>query len=349
MNTSGIRRIAVEPFATSDDSPAQKRIASVITTEVTRKIQETGYFPLVDYSEIQRLQRRNENIENHIDAVFIGQAVSLKTENAARRVDVYNILTGRTQVVTYYKRRTELSFSYNFKRTRDGSLVGVVTKRGVAEDEQTGPASLKSEDQLLQLIVVNRLSALGREVAPWTEVKAYTMMEAGARADKETKKRMEAAFEFVKEGSYKRALSEYEAIYADTNDFGAGYNVSLLYEAAGDIDEAKRVTEDLLELTGNPAAEARLAQINKAISDRQAVEGVFSDTWSQFEKVMEAAIPLITENLPKRRTVAVRNVSKIDHELAGRASDTITDALREANVQLVAHSDAAMIEAERNY
>jgi hypothetical protein len=64
---------------------------------------------------------------------------------------------------------------------------------------------------------------------------------------------------------------------------------------------------------------------------------------------MAAVIPLITENLPRRQTVAVQNVSKIDHELADRASDSITDALREAQTQLVDRNNAAMVNAERDY
>jgi tetratricopeptide (TPR) repeat protein len=349
MNTLGIRRIAIEPFSTSDNSDAQKKIASVITTEVTRRIQETGYFTMVDYSEVERLQRRNESIENHVDAVFIGQVVSLKVDDGSRQVEVYNILSRKTETVTYYNRKVELSFSYNFKRTRDGSLVGVVTKRGMAEDEQSDRGTLKSSDQLLQLIVTDRLRTLARDVAPWKENREYTMMAAGKRADKETQERMEAAFELVKEGSYKQALTEYEAVYADKSSFEAGYNVSLLYEALGDIDEAQRIAQALVDETGNPAANQRLAQVNKVIAERDAVEGVYSDKRSQFDKVMEAAIPLITANLPKRQTVAVQNVSKIDHELADRASDTITDVLREAKVQLVDRNNAAMINAERDY
>jgi tetratricopeptide (TPR) repeat protein len=350
MNTLGIRRIAIEPFTTSDNSDAQRKIASVITTEVTRRIQETNYFTMVDYSEVKRLQDRNENVENHVDAVFIGQVVSLKVDSGSRQVEVYNILSRKNETITYYNRKVELSFSYNFKRTRDGSLVGVVTKRGIAEDEQTDRGAVKSEDQLLQLIVTNRLGTLAHDVAPWKENRSYAMLPASSRADKDTQARMAGALELIKEGSYKQALNEYEAIYADKKSFEAGYNASLLHEALGDIDEAMRVAQDLADETGNPAANQRIAAINKIIADREAVEGVFSDQRSQFDKVMAAAIPLITKNLPPRYTVAVRNVSSQgDRELAGRAIDTITDALREAKVVLVEQDNAAMLSAERNY
>jgi tetratricopeptide (TPR) repeat protein len=303
---------------------------------------------MVDYSEVKRLQDRNENVENHVDAVFIGQVVSLQVNTGSRQVEIFNFITRKNETVTYYNRKVELSFSYNFKRTRDGSLVGVVTKRGIAEDEQSDRGALKSEDQLLQLIVTDRLKTLAHDVAPWKENRAYTMRPAGSRADKETQERMAGALELIKEGSYKQALNEYEAIYADKRSFEAGYNVSLLYEALGDIDEAKRVAQDLADETGNPAANERIAQINKIIADREAVEGVFSDQRSQFEKVMAAAIPLIMKNLPSRYTVAVQNVSRGDRELAGRALDTITDALREAKIELVDRDNAAMIAAERS-
>jgi hypothetical protein len=350
LNTSGIRRIAIEPFTTSDDSAMQKRLAVVITTEVTRRLQETGHFTLIDYSEILRLQRNNQSIENHVDAVFIGQVISFNVEDSSRLVENYDSRTRQTTQVRQYARRAELSFSFNFKRARDGSLVGVLVKRGSRQDEgKTEQSALKSGDQLLQEIVMSCLADLAHEVAPWSEVQSYRLMDAGDRADKVLRDRMDAANELARDGSYKQALNEYEAIYAETGNFGAGYNATLLYEALEDIERARRFALELVNRTGNPAARTRLAQIDQAIADIAEVESTYSDHRSQFERVMEAAIPLVMGNLPGQRTVFVQNVSRADRELADRAMDTITDSLREAGIELVDRNNAAMLRMERAY
>ncbi|MDR2534632.1 MAG: hypothetical protein LBD29_01205 [Treponema sp.] len=349
MNTTSIRRIAVQPFTASDNSAAQKKMASVITTEVTRRIQETNYFIMVDYSEVERLQKAGENIENYVDAVFIGEVVSLKTDDSQRTVEMYNILTRRNERITYYRRTAELSFSYNFKRSRDGSLVGVVTKRGIAEDEQTSSGELKSEDQLLQMIVTHRLQMLPREVAPWTETKSVNLMGPGKRASKPTVKRMKEAFEYVEEGSYNRALDIYLEIYADTGSFEAGYNGSLLYEARGDIARAKEIAQQLYDETGNPQAQERIAQIDRVIAEQAAVEGVYSDTRSQIDKVIETVIPLVINNLPKNQTVALQNVSNsADRSLADRVINEISYTLREKKITLVDRNNQQMLDAERS-
>lgn len=349
MNTTGIQRIAIQPFTASDRSDAQRQIAAAITTEVTRRIQETGQFTLVDYREVERLQKAGENIENYIDALFVGQVVSLNTGDSRREVEMLNPLTFKTERVTMYTRRAELSFSYSFQRARDGSLVGVVTKRGIAEDEQTSRGDLKSADQLLQMIVVHRLQALARDVAPWTETRNVRLMPPGKRASKETVKQMNEALDYVKEGSYKRALGIYEAIYAGMGSFEAGYNITLLYEATGDIDSARQIALELVEETGNPKAQERLAEINKIIADQAAIAGDYSDTRSQFDKVMEAAIPLVMDRLPRRMTVAVQNTSNsADRSLAERAVNSIMDALREAGVTLVDRSNQRLLDAERS-
>jgi TolB-like protein len=350
MNTSGIRRIAIEPFTTSDNSAIQRRLAAIITAEVTRRLQETGYFTLVDYSEVQRLQRSNASIENHVDAVFVGQVISLKVEDSSRLEEQHDPATKQTKQIRYYSRRAELSFSFNFKRARDGSLVGVVIKRGSSQDGgKTERSALKSEDQLLQEIVTSHLADLAHAVTPWKEIKTYKLMDAGKRADKILKAQMKAAYELVREGSYRQALNEYEAIYAETGNFGAGYNVTLLYEALGDIEEARRLARELVDSTGNPTARTRLAQIDQVIADIETVESVYSDQRSQFEKVMETVIPLIAENLPKQRTVFVQNVSRTNRELADRATDTIIYALQEAGIKLVDRNSAAMLRMEREY
>ncbi|MDR3147962.1 MAG: hypothetical protein LBU00_06265, partial [Treponema sp.] len=350
MNTAGIRRIAIEPFTSSDDSAIQRRLAAAITAEVSRRIQETGYFTLIDYSEIQRLQRNNQSIENHVDAIFIGQVISLNVEDSSHMVDQYDYRTKQTTQVRQYSRRAELSFSFNFKRARDGSLVGVIIKRGSNEDGGKAEQSdLKSGDALLQEIVTSRLADLAHDVAPWTETKSYRLRDAGSGADKAFKARMKAVYELVREGNYRQALGEYEAIYAETNSFEAGYNATLLYEALGDIEEARLLTQELVDSTGNPAARTRLAQIDQNIADIAAVESSYRDQRSQFEKVMAVAIPLVRERIPRQQTVFVQNVSRADRELADRAMDSITDSLREAGIELVDRNNAAMLRAERDY
>ncbi|MDR2483210.1 MAG: hypothetical protein LBD08_06225 [Treponema sp.] len=350
MDTAGIRRIAIQPFTVSDYSDTQKKTAALITSEVTRRIMNTGHFTVVDYREVERLQKAGESVENHVDAIFIGQIISLNIQDSQRQVQETDYETKKEVIKTYYKRRAELNFNYNFMRSRDGSLVGVVSKNDSLENEQPSRAELPSADELVHYLVTNyMLQGMERDVAPWTETKNVALMKPGKRESKDTVKRMKDAAAFAKDGSYNRALDIYTAVFADTGSFEAGYNMTLLYEAKGDINEARSIAQRLYDETGSPKAGERLAQISKTIADQAALSGTYSDTRSQFDKVMETVIPLIKDNLPGQPAVAVQNVAKsAGRSLADRAVDTIAYTLREDGMSLVDRGSQRMLEAERN-
>lgn len=352
MNTAGIKRIAIMRFETTDDSSQQKEIAGFLTSTATARIMDANYFTLVDPSEVERLQKSGESLENHIDALFIGQVISLNSKDSSAREERirYNDNgTTSTYSVTVYKRETNVVFSYNFKRTRDGSLVGAVTKQGELYDSDENQSNLQSASALAQSIVQTELKNLAREVAPYTVTEKRTLMDETSKI-KDLKSRMKAVRKVVeKERSYKSALKEYLALYQQYNSFAAGYNAAILYEVLGDLENAVAQMQTLESETGNPQAGEELARLRRAVQDRDTLTGAYKGTKTRNDTLIAQMVETIRRNLPENPQVAVMNNTKIEAALTDTFVDGITSGLRDQGITIVDRNNTALLSAEKQY
>jgi hypothetical protein len=205
MNAAGIKRIAVMPFETNDNSRLQRETARFITVAAASRILEAGYFTLVDPAEVERLRKNGENLENYVDALLTGQVITLNTKDRDRREKRAGYKTGEEYYVTYYDREAELVFSYSFKRARDGTLVGAVTKGGVNKDSNENRNNLRSKSDLLQVIVIRELRELAHDAAPYTVKETRTLLPEKSK-DRVLQAQMKEAYKTVKNGSYRTAL-----------------------------------------------------------------------------------------------------------------------------------------------
>jgi tetratricopeptide (TPR) repeat protein len=349
MNTTGLQRIAIMPFETSENNALQAEIAGVITTSATSKIKATNQFTLVDPTEIQRLQSNGESIENYVDALFTGQIVSLIANDSSHSEErrVYSGKSYRTVIVTVYDREVELVFSYNFKRARDGSLIGVVTKRGKNSDHNEERSSLKSNSQMLQAIVTNRLQKLAQDVAPYKATEERSLAE-DTSGNSAVKKQMGEILNLVKEGSYKQALTSYNSIYEQYGSFAAAYNAAILTEALGDIDGAVSIIQRLTDDTGNPKASAELARLQKVQADLETLTE-YSDTDGHVDKIIRFAVENAAGQLPKGAKVAVVNNSNTERSLADYVVNGITAAIGGRGVPLVDRENLNLTQGEKDY
>lgn len=348
MNTAGIKRITIMPFESADGSALQQELATQLTNTATAQILKANYFTVVDPSEVQRLQDSGQSLENHIDAQFIGQVISVSITDGSHQADQLNLKTGTTTKVTMYDRKIEVSFSYNFKRTRDGSLVGVVTRRGTFTDSSEDQSGLKSQSALISSIAADQLKNLAHEVAPYTTNEKRTLKDETS-SNKELKNRMKEVRKIVeKDKSYRQALDEYLSIYEQYNSFAAAYNAGLLYEVMGELDNAVDQMQKLHDATGNPDARKALDRLKQAVADREALTGVYQDSRSRNQVLIDQMVAVILSNLPDSPNVAVMNTSKTEIDLAGIIADGITSGLA-GKVTLVDRTNGALLKAEQDY
>jgi len=349
MNTMGIRRIAVMPFETSDNSALQREIAQVITTTATSRIQATRHFTMVDPAEIQKLQQSRESIENHVDALFTGKVVTLNVRDYTTEERRYDVVTKQTRNVTVYVREVELAFDYSFRRARDGSIVGVVTKRGRSSSKNENSGNLKTPSVMAQEIVSHRLRTLYQDIAPYEITEKRTLMPEKSK-NKDLQNRMKSAFDLVKEQNYRGALNAYRDIFGNFNNFAAAYNAMIMFEALGETDSALAMMDRVYQDTGNPRSKTEIDRLSKVLEEEGLLAGSYADTRSQGQKVAEHAISQLRSSLPGGAKVWIVNkTERGERILATAVVDGITAALINGGVEVVDRNNTRLIEAEQNF
>jgi len=348
-NTLGIKRLAVMPFTTTDNSGLQKSTAALLTSESLQRIQATNHFTLVNASEVERIRSSKGDIENITDAIFSGQVLSVSVQDTSKPGETKN-KDGTVTTYVDYTREVRMSFSYNLTRTSRGmDIVGSENKnnlstRSTARDDTS---RLKSADAMVEEIIRSNMSGVGRLVAPHT-VTESRKLEKETSKDKAIKERAKEAQAMVKAGSYRSAQNAYLGIYQDTGSIAAAYNAGLLTEVMGDTYGAISFYQRVYNDTGNPKMTAEIARLNRVIQDANLLEA-YSSNQSQRDKVIALMVNTIPGKLPRDPRIAFVNNSIRERELAEVAIQGIMDGLLAKNITVIDRGNRELLDMERNY
>jgi len=344
LNTAGIKRIAIMPFETVSNERLYREMAQYATSAATSRINAMNYFTLVDSSEIQRLRNNNQSIENYVDALFIGRIIRLESRDTTS-LGQYKNKEGDIIYYTIYQRDVEIEFNYSIARSRDGSLIGPVSKRGSSSSSSQNRAEVRSASDLLRSIIDRQLSLLGRDIAPYTVTESRDLAKDTSK-DKVLQAEMKEALAQVKAGNYRTALEAYLGIYERYSSFAAAENASILYEAFGDTQTAANFMQRVFEETGNFRAQNIIARLNKILQDKATVANEYIDAPGQTERVAAFASDEIQKVLPKNARVWIYN-NAVTNSLAGAVVDNITSGFIRKGIRVVDRQNTALIEAEQ--
>ena len=262
LNTAGIKRIAVMPFEANE--PAYISLALYATSIATEKVRETEHFTLVDASEVMRIQRRRQSVENYVDAMFIGRIIRTVTENESKTSQSKDKEGNIINSTTYYT-KVGVEFSYSIKMARDGRLIGPILRKGVAST--FSEAGYPSADELLRAALISQMAFIRQDIAPYKSKEMRTIAE-DKTGDDAVKAEMKEALTHVKAKNFKLALQAYLGIYERYKSPAAGENASIIYEALGDTESALRIMQRVYDDTGNPTAQLAIARLSKILDDK---------------------------------------------------------------------------------
>jgi len=374
LYTAGIKRIAVMPFEANVNN--SREMAQYATTVATKKIQEMNYFTLIDPSEIERLKKSNQNIENYIDAQFVGRITRISINNDTQNGS-YKTNDGNTIYYTDYITKVEIEFNYSLVLARDSRIIGPVYKRNSKsssnrENTSSSPDTLKaainekvnqnsksspidnsyrvsypSSSELLMAAIDEQLRYLGHDIAPYTVIETRTFAEEKTN-DKELKAEMKNAITQVKAGNYRPALQAYLDIYDRYKSVAAAENASILYESFGEVQTAANFMQKVINETGNPAAKNELARLNKILWDKAIIANDYGDTRDLTKKAADLASDEIQKVLSKNARVWIYNDS-INNFMAAAVVDNLTSEFIRKGIKIVDRQNASLIEAEQKF
>ena len=348
MDTSGIKRLSVVPFKASGDTGLQNEAAQFLTTTSISKIRSANYFTLIDSTEVERLQKNGESIENHVDALFTGQIVSIQTNDSSHIDEKKNPETEEITRRTIYDREVVLVFNYRLIRSRDGSLVDLVTRQGSSKDSNESKDKLKSDTQLMQTIVTNQLANLAKEVAPYTvEVNRFLMDEK--TRSKELIAKMKDVANYVKAKSYSPALDRYLSIFDQYGNEAAAYNAAIMYEVLGEIKAAISLLEKFSFEKSSRDINSYLDKLRESLGEQEKYASGYDSTESQRDKVIALAVEEISNVIPKGAKLWIFNNSKDDKALADIVVDGLVSGLLKKGLTIVDRENSRLMEAEQKF
>jgi len=341
LNTAGIKRIAVMPF---ESSLVNRETAQYATSAVITKIKDINYFTLVASSEIDRLRKNNQSIENYVDATFTGRIIRIDTKRETYKGS-YKAKDGTTVNYTDYTTNVEVEFNYSLVLARDGRLIGPVTRKKT--NSATSRDKYPSAPELIRAAIDSQLRLLGRDIAPYTTYESRTFVSETS-SDKVLKTEMKTALESVKAGNYRIALDSYLGIYERNKNIAAAQNAAILHELLYNAETAANFIKKVYDETGNPKALDVLARLNKILQDQAVLAGDYSDTRNLTERVAAFAGEEIQKALPKGAKVWIYN-NAADNSITTAVADNITSDFIKKGISVVDRQNAKLIEAERKF
>jgi len=331
------------PFDSSGGA-VYRSAARYATTVAADKIQAINYFTLVSPSAVNDARRRGESIENYVDALFYGQIILIEDKTTPNQGQ-YKNKDGTTVTYTYYVREVEVEFNYLLERARDGTLIGPISRRGSASDNQESISSLASVNTLVNRVIDDQLKNLNRDVVPYTIV-VYRSLEK--EKNKDLKPQMDAALAQVKGGYYTAARQAYLAVWESYQSVAAAVNASILYEALGETSSAAKFMQQVFAVTGSPLAGNTLNRLNMELAQQARVEQ-FDNTKSPVERVAGLAINEVQNVLPANPRLWIYNNAAANQNLANDIIDNMIFTFIKNGVSVVERQMIDMVLSEQNF
>ena len=340
LDTASIQSLAVMPFGVARNIEVYRSTAQHVTSVATDNIRATNQFRLVSPSEIERLRRANQSIEGYADALFTGQILRITSNDSEQERQRRN-REGEMETFILHVREVELEFNYHLMRTRDGTLIGPVTRRGTDRSTSENRAELQSVDNMLRNIVNTQLRQLYRDVVPHT-IPISRSLER--ERDRSLQDQMRAAEAQVRARNYRAALEEYLLIYRTSGSIAAAINASILYEALGETQTAANFMAQVHADTGNPRARDVLNRLNRELQQQAGVAG---HAQTPIERLTIHTSEEIRRIIPANARVWIYNSAA--GSMVDDIADNITADFIRRGIALVDRQNAALIDAERRF
>jgi hypothetical protein len=353
MNMGSIKRVVVRPFTTTNTTNTlQRETAQYLTSLIATKLAETERFTLVDPSEVNRIKASGQSVENFIDAELIGSIITFEANDIpedSERAEATPYGGTAIRRYTIWNRKIHLSFSFDFKRTRDGSLVGAIIKEGSRKDRNENRNALKNSSTMLREIVDEELYNFSSYVSPYYSIRKLELMEETSK-DKELKARMKEIKRIVtKDKAYLLPNRDYLELYETYESLAAAYNAAVLYEVMGDLENAKTLMEHVEATTGSPIAKKALVRIYDEYGKQQEVSGYFEGNQDVQRASIQYAAFLILNNIPHDAQVAILNNSKMEPLLTDRIVNSLISELSHQGITVLDRNNIHLIDAEKQY
>lgn len=165
--------------------------------------------------------------------------------------------------VAEYRKVVNVSISYSLINAKDGATIGsgstsAEARTGYNEDV----TKLTVTSTLVSQSLKEPVKTITGDIVPTQQNLAIKLAKSDTQ-DKDLKAALNEANKLVKAKDYAGAADAYGKIYADTNDWSAGYNQAVLTEAAVSTEQAVALMEALAKVSDKPEVQSMLTEMQR--------------------------------------------------------------------------------------
>jgi hypothetical protein len=163
--------------------------------------------------------------------------------------------------ITVYDRSVTVSVDYALVKIPEGSFIGRGTKTATSDKSSNEDQSqLPSASDLAARTINSPLGQITAEMVPTARSRSIQLEKSDSK-DKAVKTATSEAQKLVEAGNYAAAAAAYGKIYAEHQDFAAGYNQAVLTEVSQGVEKGIALMEALAKSTNNATAQNMLQQM----------------------------------------------------------------------------------------
>lgn len=242
---------------------------SICTDYLERKLKESllesEYLTLINETSVQNAIQYNRN-ENPADVYLTGEVVRFDVNDErneyTKKVNSKSDNGSATYVhMVDFTRHVWFEFNYQIV---DSKTEQIISYEHVEIKNSSGiynsPYDLPDAFSVIKYDIEKEAKKIMKRIQPYEILKSITLIDDHLKRDD-----LKMARELAEDGLYEEACIRFEDIYKSEKIFEAGYNAALLYEVLGDLNTAKKLMTEVLNVTDDPRASKALSDIKNEI------------------------------------------------------------------------------------
>jgi len=237
----------------------EQKITEALTDALVKDFEKTGRFTIIPV-------RYHDTDTEKADLIITGGLTYFGTALQHEQRQTTDKKGGNIRRTTYYWRDITISVVYSVLETETNTLLDNREAKYTLSSEPTTELSFVPEAADMAISKVKELSkGIVKDFIPYTEDVSLTLL-----FHKDTA--MKTAGTNAQLGKIDLAIEQYRKLYDVKNYFEAGYNIAVLLQSKGNLDEAYALMTEVYERFNNNKAKKALSILEEEIAEQKKLK-----------------------------------------------------------------------------
>ena len=267
IDSSGLLLVDVIQLASSlagDGEPDERRMVDYVTSQLTARLSQSGYYTLISASAVTRAVQAGN--PPPVDVYLTGSVIDFSHHTSTRTEKRWLDADKKEYVIdTFYTRHVDVRIQYQAIDARTDRVLATNTRSySASSGEHSSRTALPPPYRIIEPRLDTFVAQVMRELEPYPETVKVRLLK-----DRSGSEYLKAAGNLARQGELATARDMFLKEYRYSGNFVAGYNAALLWQADGQLEEARTLLSALVESSGDKRAIKALAALDYEIAQQE--------------------------------------------------------------------------------